>query len=254
MAYVTARDAIFRDAPRWLRAFIGQRLNYAGALVQDAITEAATLGARARFPLGGALSVAGALEALGRERRIPRAPWMTDEQYAAKLPGWLDAHRTRGNPYAMLEQLRTRYADAPFPIELVYLGSGKRYTLPMDGSPITTDTVTLPATSKWCRWMLVYQLPDLIPRDGAWDSPGVWDDGGVWDLEWSEDVLEDWLRIPADWNAAHSTGFLALLDPITSDLYNFPGGALDLSGDLPVWTGASDTAIILRVPSPVVLI
>lgn len=250
---LTFRDSIRQGSPTWLQGRFGERLLYSWGLVTDGLMDILTLAVRARFPLGGALDVSGALEILGRDRRLARGDGESAEDYAARLPDWLTTHATRGGPYALLEQLRIKYKANPFPIALVYLGSGKRYLLPTDGSPITTDTVTIPATSQWCRWMLVYQLPGVIPRDGTWGSPGVWDDGGVWDLEMSHSEIDDLLRIPSDWNAAHSIGYLALLDDTTTDLWAFPGGALTLT-DPPRWVGASNDAPIFRVPSPVVLI
>lgn len=254
--FLTFRDEIRRNSPSWLQHKWGERLLYSGAVVMDALNDILTLAVRAGLPTAGALEVEGALDIAGRDRRIPRGLNEPNAAYAARLLTWLDVHRVRGRAYSMLNQLRIHYAYSdvgPFDIALVNLGSGKRYIALGDGSPITTDTVVLPATTMVTSWMLVYQWPGVIPRDGVWDSPGVWDDGGVWDIEWNEDQIEDLFKIPADFNAAHSTGFIALLDDTTSDLWNFPGGALTLS-DPPVWVGASDSAIIGRVPAPAVIL
>lgn len=254
MAFLTSRDEIRQGSPKWLQGLIGEKLLYSWSLVVDGLTEILTLAVRSRFPTAGAQNVSGALQELSRARRLPQMPDEEDSAFAERLKSWLTTHKQRGNPYGLLEQLRLRYQAAPFPIALVYLRSGKRYNLPTDGSAITTDSVTaLPATAAWARWMLVFQLPGVITRDGSWDSPGVWDDGGLWDFEIDSSEVDDLLRIPADWNAAHTTGYLALLDDTTSDLYSFPGGALT-DGDPPLWVGTNDEALVLRVPSPVVLL
>jgi hypothetical protein len=250
--FPTARDGIRIGSPRWLQARFGEALLYSWGLVADGLTEILTLATKARFPLDGMLEAVGAVDIVGRDRRIPRGVNEPEATYADRLVPWFERHSRRGNPYALLGQVRARYAAAPFDVELIYPQSGKRYTMLADGSPIMVDTVTAaPSATQPFQWLLVYHWPALIAHDGTWAGPGVWDDGGVWDFEFSAAEAEMELRVPSDWNAAHAIGYLALLDDVNvAAFWDFPGGSW-ADG---VWTVGGDSALVLRVPNPVVLI
>jgi hypothetical protein len=249
---LTSRDEILRDAPKWLRGPVGEKLLYSFGVVQDAITEMLLQSVRARFPTRGALDTTDALRYLGRDRRLPQYPDESDEDYADRLVPWIDTHKGRGGSIALLEQLRVRYAAAPFPIELIRPESGKRYTLPTDGSPITVDTVD-PApspTDHWCTWLLAFHWPVPLAHK-TWGGPWAWGDGTIWGFDVPTSFTEELLQVPADWNAAHPIGYLAILDDTNAaTFWDFPSGSWTDG----VWDVGGVKPLVLRVPSPTVLV
>lgn len=80
------------------------RVLYSLAGVGDAMLERTRLGVRARFPGGGA--PADALPYIGRDRLIIRGPDEAQAAYELRLQRYLDDHRVRGNPWALMEQIR----------------------------------------------------------------------------------------------------------------------------------------------------
>lgn len=205
----TFRDAIREISPWWLRGQIGGSILYAIGSVVDLIADGLRAGVKMRFP--GYYSNES-LPLIGRERRIRRGRVESEETYARRLIPWLDHHRTRGGPYAMLAQIHAFYAPGNFPVELRY-ASGRRYVVePSDGSVARGDVVWTPPdapASHWARWWLTYTLPSLT-GDGIWSDPGTWDDGGVWDLGLSPEEIADYRAIPREWNAAHANGWITL--------------------------------------------
>ncbi len=145
-----AFEAAMLDAcPPWLRRTRGAALMGAFGAVLDTLSQRAAEGVRLRFP---GFDV-DALPMHGRERRIQRGPLETDERYAARLWGWRQAHRGRGGPYALLEQLRAYFADSPRQIDVVY-HSGTRRSL-VTGRPTDLSFRSLP-------WHTL-----VIPSDGV---------------------------------------------------------------------------------------
>jgi hypothetical protein len=250
------RDALRDKSPRWLQRGNAGRLLYALGVHIDAFADALLAGIRQRFP--GAYSY-DSLPELGRERRIRRGRIETDPVYATRLARWLDDHRRRGGPYALLSQLHAHFAPANFPIDLLYYpsallgGEAQRYRLATDGT-ITRDTVAwLPDddAEHWARWWLVFSWPDAIAGDGFWDGPGEWDPDpeevqplGVWDSDLSLQDVIDLRVVPREWNAAHALGYLVLLAPGT-ELWDYPEGIWDEGG---LWGDVEgDVAAIVSV-------
>lgn len=206
----TFRDAIREISPWWLRGQIGGSVLYAIGSVVDLIADGLRAGVKMRFP--GYYSNES-LPMIGRERRIRRGRVESEETYATRLIPWLDHHRTRGGPYAMLAQIHAFYAPGNFPVELRY-ASGRRYVVdPSDGSVARGDVAWTPPdapASHWARWWLTYTWPTPLTGDGIWSDPGTWDDGGVWDTSLSPEEIGDIRAIPREWNAAHANGWITL--------------------------------------------
>lgn len=206
----TYRDAIREISPWWLRGPIGGSVLYAIGSVVDLFGDGLRAGVKMRFP--GFYS-SESLPLIGRERRIRRGRYELDETYVERLVPWLDHHRTRGGPYALLAQVHAFYRPSNFSIELRY-ASGRRFVMsPDDGSIVRGNIVWSPpdgAAPLWARWWLIYQWPYAIDDDGTWDSPGVFDDGGVWDCNLAPDELRDIRLVPREWNAAHAIGYITL--------------------------------------------
>lgn len=204
----TFRDAIREISPWWLRGPIGGSILFAIGAVTDALADALRGGVKTRFP--GYYSNES-LPLIGRERRIRRGRVETEETYATRLIPWLDHHRIRGGPYALLAQVHAFYAPDNFPVSLIY-DNGRAYVVdPADGTVLRTWVdLGAPEDPRWCRWTLYYSWPVPIEPDGIWSDPGTWDDGGVWDTNMSAELIRDIRVVPREWNAAHSIGYIKL--------------------------------------------
>ena len=258
MAVSTYRDTLRAISPRWLQRGNAQRLLFALGVHVDAFADALVAGLKQRLP---GLYSPDALPLLGRERRIRRGLWETDAVYASRLLRWLDDHRRRGGPYALLAQLRATFAPSNFPIELLYYptallgGEARRYSMDADGVVERDSVPWIPDddATHWARWWLIYHWPSPILGDGTWDDPGLWDPAlseggggqplGVWDSDLTLDEVVALRTVPAEWNAAHAFGYLVLL-PATVELWDYPLGNWDdadgIWGDL---TGAGAALI-----------
>jgi hypothetical protein len=123
--------------PPWLLRLEGRKLFGALSDVLDDHRARLVAGVKLRFP--GLYSSDG-LEFLSRERRIRRGPAEGPDAFARRLRRWWIDHRTRGNGFSLLQQLRA-YLDGTLdpPFEVVsYLGV--RHRIDGDGC-ITRDTI-----------------------------------------------------------------------------------------------------------------
>jgi hypothetical protein len=218
---LTFRDTIRQISPPWLRRGNAEKLLYALALPFDALAEAVASAVKLRFP--GVYSPES-LPYLGRDRRIRRGRNENSHVYAERLTRWLDDHRSRGGPYAMLAQLHAHYAPEAFDIELVYF-SGRTFSLDPDGNVTISDIEWLPDAdeAKWARWWLFFHWPDPIGLDGTWGDGALWGDGGVWGYDLSSEDVDDLRSVPREWNAAHAVGRLVLLFEGV-ELWGYPEG------------------------------
>lgn len=234
LGLLTFRDAIREISPRWLRRGspgsegLSQRILYAFGLHFDAVAAATTDGVKRRFPQ--LLDSIDALGLIGQSRRHARGSTEIDQLYMNRLMQWLDNHRIRGGPYALLHQLGIFWSLAPFDIDLVY-ESGKRFHFPAFGA--ITDSIGDPwdtDTDAWARWWLIYEWPGVLADDGVWSDPGVWDDGGVWDSGLSGADVRNIRLLPNEWNAAHARGYVTL-NPEGLELWDIPAGLWSDPGD-----------------------
>lgn len=209
---ITFRDTLLKITPWWLQGFIGVRLLYVLALHIDILAEMLVQAVRRRHP---GLDSFDALRVSGKDRRIRRGRLEPDAIYAERLRTFLDAHRRRGGPYALLDQLKAFYAAAPYAIDLVYR-AGTAFLMTIAGV-ITRSTVDTSlydaAPQKWARWYLFFHWPTTPPTDGLWGDPGTWDDGGVWDSGLTPQEITDLKLVPSEWGNAHSRGTIVLLAP-----------------------------------------
>jgi hypothetical protein len=208
----TFRDALRNISPPWLQRGTAQAILYAIGVQVDALGDALRAGVKMRFP--GYYSME-TLPLIGRERRIRRGRFESETTYASRLIPWLDHHRRRGGPYALLAQLHAYYAPNNFAIELRY-ASGRVYNMEISGTINRGDTVWTPPgdPAQWARWWLYYDWPTPVGDDGIWSDPGTWDDGGVWDSNLDPAEVRDLRLIPREWNAAHAIGRIVLETPL----------------------------------------
>jgi len=213
---VTFRDTLLQILPWWLRRGLGGKLANAIAAQFDGIADATTQAIKLRFPDEARPD---ALALLGSDRKIRRGSIEPDAVYAPRLRRWLDDHRTRGNPYSLLAQLHAYYAQARFPIELIY-PTGRRYSLALDGT-VTRDDPQYwdnPEPTKWARWTLIYHWPTAINPLGLWGESGAkWaGNNNLWGIAGSSLTpaqVRDLVLVPTEWNAAHCRGLIVLLSP-----------------------------------------
>lgn len=234
------RDAIREISPRWLKHDLAEKILYSFGLHLDVLAEAAVQGVKKRFPLY--LDALDALPNAGHDRKIARGFNEIDLSYATRLLSWLDDHRTRGGPYALLHQLRGFWAASPFDIDLVY-ESGKRFHAPVGGDITESVGSQWDADlARWARWWLLFAWPVPIGPDGIWSDPGVWDDGGVWDANLNSSDVENIRLVPREWNAEHPIGHVTLYNG--GELWDLPAG---LWSDPGVWGGAGITEVTLTI-------
>jgi hypothetical protein len=208
----TWRDALRELCPVWLRGQVGGSILFAAAAILDGLDDAVTTGVKFRYP---GIVTTESLPLIGRERRIRRGRFETSEQYADRLIRWLDDHRRRGGPYAMLEQLFAHYQPNNFAIELRY-ASGRQYLMDVSGVIVRGDVTWTPPgdPARWARWWLYYQWPTPIDDDGVWGDPGTWGDGGVWGSNLTAEEVRDIRLVPREWNAQHAIGRIVLISPL----------------------------------------
>jgi len=189
-------------SPPWLQHGWAEKLLYAYGAQIDAFADALVAGVKMRFPN---LYSAESLPLIGRERRISRGLLEDDATYAARLTRWLDDHRRRGGPYAMLAQLHAYYSPNTFPIQLIYR-SGRRYSMDAAGVVVRDDIPWHPdgLPAKWARWWLIFNSDTYVPPLSAQDAA-------------------DLALIPTEWNAAHCTGIVIVL-PSNGELWDYPLG------------------------------
>lgn len=197
----TFRDRVARFVPPWLQFGNNAKLLYAVLVQLDIMGDALVAGVKSRFP--GHYSF-DSLSQLGRERRIVRGPNEPDATYAGRLIRWLDDHRTRGGPYAMLAQIYAFYAPNNFAVDLVYR-NGRRYRMDADGNIVRDQIDWHPDTmpEKWARWWLFYWT-DAFPAP-------------------TPEQIATLKLVPTEWNAAHTLGTLYVM-PSNAELLNYPPG------------------------------
>jgi hypothetical protein len=224
-------------SPWWLRQGIALRLIYALALHLDVILQMAVEAVRRRYP---GLDSHDSLPLIGSERRITRGRNESDATYAARVMRWLDDHRLRGGPYAMLRQIYAHFAAAPFLITLRYY-SGRQYAMDLDGNVVRSDVSWLPdaASNRWARWWLFYDWPASVVDEGAWGDLGNWGDGGTWGTSLTVEEVEDIRVVPRQWNAGHIIKGRIVLSEGTTELWGAPGDWGD-----PGWWGPENYAAI----------
>jgi hypothetical protein len=268
MAVANFRELILERVPWWLRGFLGSRILYAIGVQADALGDAVGEGVRRRFP---GLDSDDSLDAIGRDRRVARGRTEPAANYKPSLLRWLDDHRIRGGPYALLRRLHDFYTGRTWPIHLIYRG-GRRFVMQPDGTTVRDIYAWDPDLTPelWAKWWLFHIIddPTIYTSDGDWSALGYWDEGEIWDsvpgATW--DGIETWtdfgitwddggtwdtsltiaevenLRVvPKDRENAHTFGSVVLLNDET-ELWNYPPGTWDDPGN---WPGYS--ALILSV-------
>jgi hypothetical protein len=221
VAIITFRDQIRMICPRWLQNGIVEKILYAIGVHVDLLGDAARAAIRKRMPL--TVDSEDAFHLMGRDRKLIRGLNEPPASFATRLRAWWAAHKSRGGPYAMLEQIDAYFAHAvggPHTVRIVY-ANGQM----IEAGGRSTIAFTPPGDpGHWARWWLMYHfavLPGAL--DGTWSDPGTWDDGGVWDSDLTGEQVEQFRAVPKAWNAAHAEGTIVMFGPSTADFYGYPG-------------------------------
>lgn len=230
---VSMLERVRRAASPWLlRGERRKLLEVLGAELELVVTRT-WRGVLARLPGGGD---GPALAATGRERGIRRGPDEPAATYARRLRIWWDAHRRRGSPYVMLEQLHAFFVDTLDPLRVDEVAhSGLRHQLADDGA-IARDVITWdPAPAgEWAHIWVFYHLGDLpvatatlvteagdvIVTSAGDDLVAVTELSGIGAI--AADAAELYLAIPREWSAAHIPYVTVVLLHGSARLWGYP--------------------------------
>ena len=218
------RKLFYKLGPKWLTSGEGESVLFSLHVVVDAWLERARLGVYARFPDS---APDDAIAAISRDRKIIRGLNESKTSFAKRLIKWLDTHRIRGNPFALLEQIRA-YLQADVVLRTVDQ-NGNWFWIDADGShhfqlksgQWNWDSVS---TTNWSRfWVIVYGRT-------LWTSPeyndgSEFESGHVWGLSATPDQIDGLRTIVRQFKPSHAKCeniIIALDDSIFQ-----PGTALD---------------------------
>lgn len=256
--------ALYRKlTPSWMQdEEEGGPLLYSLGLLVDAVVEHARHALISRFP---AHAPSDAVSLLSRDRKIVRGIGETQEAFAPRLIAWLDEHAVRGNPYALMRQLRG-YCNAAVRVRTVDR-RGNWYTIERDGTESYRGPAENPTTAfgwdwdgggldRWARfWVLIYPTAAGEPwgPPPAWGDPGlVWGAAGMtWGSTATVDQVEAVRRIVRDWKPAGSRCEHILIpfdDVLFSpiDSFGHPDGtwsnAANRTANVAYWRGTRDAA------------
>lgn len=202
------RDTLWLLCPPWLQHGYAQAVLYAVSVQLDAGADALNAGVKIRFP---GVYTPESLGMIGAERRIRRGLSESDANYAQRLVRWLEDHKRRGGPYAMLDQMYWHYAPDTFPITISY-PSGAVFSMDAAGE-VTWNISATPNFDAWSQIVILYFTDTLDPSDA-----------------------EDIRTIPREWLAAHVIGELVLM-PAGARLWGYPRGAHLWGDDIPWGSG-----------------
>ena len=220
---------------RWLSSGVGELVLYSLNTVIDAWIERARQGVMARFPSS---APSDALELISKDRKITRGLNELDASLAARLPSWLDTHRTAGNSYSLLEQVRI-YLQSNVKVR-TFDQIGNYFTIDADGTrsyesaiPPNWDGTTV---DNWARfWVVIY--PGTYWTSRAWGDGSKWGDG-VWGLSATSDEISGLRTIVRQWTPSHAHCEQII---IAFDENSFASGT-DLGGGYSRWANRLITA------------
>lgn len=232
-----------RILPTWLTSGEGGGVPASLSLMIDDFAARAKLGLLARFPAYAPDDTA--LAAMGRDRLIVRGINEPSEAYAARLARAFDDHKQRGNPFAMLRQLRA-YLQADCVVRTVDR-RGNWFTIEADGSESTSinagnwdwDGGSL---AEWARfWIIIYPVGGTDPWSisGDWGDADLWG-AGVWGTAGktigttaTTDQVAAVRQIVRDWKPAGT--FCEWIIVAFDDATFTPDGATDPGGEWGTW-------------------
>jgi hypothetical protein len=220
------RDVARNKSPRWLTGYWGERFIYSLIVQLDAIGDGLIDGVKARLP---GFNV-DALPLLARDRRLLRGPSESDDSFALRLRGWLDAHRRTGSPVALLSQLRAYLLpESPnVTIDLI-ANSGQKFSINTAGvisfASGSWDWDSHPEL--WSRFWIVIHASKWSTGStwGSW----TWGDGRAWGTNATPDEVAGVQSIVSEWTPPHArcVNVIVVTDETTWNAGTPPAGNWD---------------------------
>lgn len=247
-------NGMLRRMPPWLQRVVGAKVVQGLVDPVDALVLSSVAAVRARFP---SADMPDALALIGSDRRIRRGLAESATTYARRLRSWWTAHRTRGGPYALLNQLDLFFEDwLNVRMDLV-AQSGNRHWIDA-ASVVTHDAIMWggDATGKWARFWVFFYLPaDTIPSpiggafivtdDGSFivtdDGSFLVTDGELTASALSAAEIEMFSCIAREWSAAHIDEINVVLLWADRRLWNYPQ-------PVPTWSAWGGTSTWAEPP------
>lgn len=237
---------LLATVPPWLRRRFGKPFVLGIGDVLDDLAQKSSAAVALRFP--SAASPPDALAAIGTERRIPRGPGEPASSYAGRTIVWLDSHRTRGGPYAMLGQFFAYWRfELNVPVELVNQ-QGARWSMDTAGNITRDQLAGVTFGSFWAQDWIFFHTPQTI-ADPLVDSDGdeIIDSDGdgidvVVDLASGvlpDDLIASFKLVPQTWAPAHLKRCTIVLLWGTGRVIGYPpstiGSGYILGADAPIF-------------------
>lgn len=194
--------------PSWLRDEQGEAIWYSLGWVLDGAMDRVYRSLLARWP---SFAPPDAYPYFEQDRKIRRGINETPASYIARLHGWLDAARVRGNMFALLTQVRSYMGGDGIRVRSVD-ASGNWYTIDRDGTwsyllaqrNWQWDGVANPPN--WGRfWIIVY--PRWLPEPAVFEPWGLpppldgelfFDGSWVWGTDADPEEVETLRKIIED--------------------------------------------------------
>ena len=242
-------------APAWLTApYDGAQVQYSLGVMLDAQVERTFQGTKARFPEHGP---ADALPFMGRDRKIIRGINEPAAAFAARLLRWLDDHRVRGNPFALLDQIRA-FLQTDMLVRTVD-HRGNWFTVAADGTrSLLLDQGNWDwdgaAASQWSRfWVILY------PPTSLWlqDDPAI-GDADLWAGEIgragytigstaTRDEVDGVRTLVRQWKPAGTLCLWIILAFAPTSFDPTAGAPPNPDGDWGIWHERVDPAVPVRL-------
>ena len=167
MTTTTFRQLIRSLLPSWLRTGEGELVQHSLMLEIDGHRERARLAARCGWPT---LGPSDALAYQSRDRKIVRGIDESNAGFALRLIPWLDDHKVRGNPFAMLGQLQDYLNVAAGTLARTVDRRGNWFTITAAGAEsVLWDQANwiwdaIAAAPQWARgWVILYMTGGTLP-------------------------------------------------------------------------------------------
>jgi hypothetical protein len=175
----TFADQVYAGSPTFLQGYFGSRYMFCMAVMWDALSDAALLAVRARFP---DCAPDDALPYLAQDRQIDRGPNEPRASYNQRLIEWLDLWIHAGGQPSILQALSSYFLPATTTIETVNDTTTDDLTawdVSVAGVQPPTHYLEDPGNWNWDdqripgrSWVIIY--------NGPWSLTDTWGDGSVW--------------------------------------------------------------------------
>jgi hypothetical protein len=214
--------------PTWLTGHDnddGEKLGVALEDLRDASMDRALLGLLVRFPQQDPNGTPGpddALAALGRDRDIVRGINEISAGYAVRIKDALDTLRYKGNPWALLDQLRAYIANdssgRTFDAHSNTFGATSTGVRSFDLDTGLWDWDGIAYTGAWSKFWTIIYPGTLWETDDPWGS-GTWGDGGTWGTTALPGEVASTRHIVASWKprGTRCVSIVIALDPASFD-------------------------------------